>query len=178
MRHEALECGAVNHSYSLMLPNGGDMKTRTIVLTLALCFVAAAVCFASDVQVGTWKLNEAKSKLAPGLPKNSTVVYEATGDDVKVTVDGTDKDGKPAHNEWKGEVDGKDYPVTGDPNSDTRSLKKIDDHTLQLTAKKGEKVTITGQIAVSADGKTRTVTTSGTDATGKKISSTAVYVKQ
>jgi hypothetical protein len=154
------------------------MKRRTIVVTLALCFVAAAVCFASDVQVGTWKLNEAKSKIAPGQPKNSTVVYEATGDDVKVTVDGTDKDGKPAHNEWTGKVDGKDYPVTGDPNSDTRSLKKVDDHTLQLTAKKGGKVTITGQIAVSADGKTRTVTTSGTDSAGKKFKSTAVYDRQ
>jgi hypothetical protein len=154
------------------------MKTRTIVLTLALCCVAAAVCFASDAQVGTWKLNEAKSKIAPGQPKNSTVVYEATGDDVKVTVDGTDKDGKPAHNEWAGKVDGKDYPVTGDPNSDTRSLKKVDDHTLQLTAKKGGKVIITGQIAVSADGKTRTVTTSGTDSEGKKFTSTAVYDRQ
>jgi len=154
------------------------MKTRTIVLTLALCFVAAAVCFASDVQVGNWKLNEAKSKLAPGVPKNSTVVYEATGEDVKVTVDGTDKDGKATHNEWKGKVDGKDYPVTGDPNSDTRSLKKVDDHTLQLTAKKGGNVTITGQIAVSADGKTRTVTTSGTDAEGKKFTNVSVYDRQ
>jgi len=178
MRHEALKCGAVNRAHNLMFPNGGDMKTRTIALTLALCCIAAAVCFASDVQVGTWKLNEAKSKIAAGQPKNSTVVYEATGDDVKVTVDGTDKDGKPAHNEWAGKVDGKDYPVTGDPNSDTRSLKKIDDHTLQLTAKKGEKVTIIGQIAVSADGKTRTVTTNGTDSEGKKFTSTAVYDRQ
>jgi hypothetical protein len=154
------------------------MKTRTIVMTLALCFVAAAVCFASDVQVGNWKLNEAKSKLALGVPKNSTVVYEATGEDVKVTVDGTDKDGKATHNEWAGKVDGKDYPVTGDPNSDTRSLKKVDDHTLQLTAKKGGKVTITGQIVVSADGKTRTVTTSGTDPGGKKFKNISVYDRQ
>jgi len=154
------------------------MKTRTIVLTLALCFVAAAVCFASDVQAGTWKLNEAKSKLAPGQPKNSTVVYEATGDDVKVTVDGTDKDGKATHNEWAGKVDGKDAPVTGDPNSDTRSLKKVDDHTLQLTVKKGGKVTLSGHIVISADGKTRTVTTSGTDSAGKKFKNISVYDKQ
>ncbi len=154
------------------------MKAKTIILTLALCFVAAAVCFASDVQVGSWKLNEAKSKLAPGLPKNSTVVYEATGDDVKVTVDGTDKDGKAAHNEWTGKVDGKDYPVTGDPNSDTRSLTKVDDHTLQLTAKKGGKVTLSGQIVVSADGKTRTVTTNGTDPEGKKFTNISVYDRQ
>jgi len=153
------------------------MKTRTIVLTL-VCFVLAAVCFASDVQVGTWKLNEAKSKLAPGAPKNSTVVYEATGDNVKVTVDGTDSDGKALHNEWTGKVDGKDYPVTGDPHSDTRSLKKIDDHTLQLTAKKDGKVAITGRIVISADGKTRTVTTSGTDPKGKKYKNIAVYDRQ
>jgi len=178
MRHEALECGAVNRSHNLMFPNGGDMKAKTIILTLALCFVAAAVCFASDVQVGSWKLNEAKSKLAPGLPKNSTVVYEATGDDVKVTVDGTDKDGKAAHNDWTGKVDGKDYPVTGDPNSDTRSLTKVDDHTLQLTAKKGGKVTLSGQIVVSADGKTRTVTTNGTDPEGKKFTNISVYDRQ
>jgi hypothetical protein len=153
------------------------MKTKTIVLILA-CFVLAAVCFASDVQMGTWKLNEAKSKLAPGVTKNSAVVYEAAGDNVKVTVDGTDSDGKPTHNEWTGKVDGKDYPVTGDPNSDTRSLKKVDDHTLQITAKKGEKVTITGQIVVSADGKTRTVTTNGTDPKGKKFKNISVYDRQ
>ncbi len=154
------------------------MKTKTIVLTLALCFVAGAVCFASDVQMGTWKLNEAKSKFAPGMPKNNTVVLEAAGDNVKVTVDGTDSDGKVTHNEWTGKFDGKDYPVTGDPSSDARSVKKVDDNTLQLTIKKGGKVTVTGQIVVSADGKTRTVTTSGTDPQGKKFTNTAVYDKQ
>ena len=154
------------------------MKTKTIVLTLALCFVAGAVCFASDVQMGTWKLNEAKSKFAPGMPKNNTVVLEAAGDNVKVTVDGTDNDGKPTHNEWTGKFDGKDYTVTGDANSDERSYKKIDDRTLGLTVKKGGKVTVAGRIVVSADGKTRTVTTSGTDPQGKKFTNTAVYDRQ
>jgi hypothetical protein len=53
------------------------MKVKTSVLTLALCFVAGAVCFASDAQMGTWTLNEAKSKLAAGMPKNSTIVLGA-----------------------------------------------------------------------------------------------------
>ena len=154
------------------------MKARTSVLTLALCFVAGAACFASDAQMGTWKLNEAKSKVAAGMPKNNTVIYEAAGDSVKVTIDGTDSDGKPAHNEWTGKLDGNDYPVTGDPNSDARSYKQIDDRTLGFTAKKGGKVTITGQVVVSADGKTRTVTASGTDPQGKKFEITAVYDKQ
>jgi hypothetical protein len=155
------------------------MKLRTSVLTLALCFVAAAVCFAaSDAQMGTWKLNEAKSKIAAGMPKNSTVVYEAAGDSVKVTIDGTSGDGKPVHSEWTGKIDGKDYPVTGDSTSDTRSYTQVDDHTLQFAGKKDGKVTLSGRVVVSADGKTRTVTVSGTDAAGKKLKSTAVYDKQ
>ncbi len=154
------------------------MKTRTIILSLLLCLVGVAVCFAADAFIGTWKLNEAKSKIGAGAPKNTAVVYEAAGDSVKVTVDGTDADGKPAHNEWTGKYDGKDYPVTGDPTADTRSYKKIDDHPLSFTNKKGDKVTISGRVVISADGKTRTVTITGTDAKGKKFTSTAVYDKQ
>jgi hypothetical protein len=107
------------------------MKTKITGLTLALCFFGAALCFADDQQMGTWKLNEAKSKLTPGTTKINMVVIEAAGDNVKVTVDGTDRDGKSMHNEWTGKFDGKDYPVTGNPDSDMRSYKKIDDRTLR-----------------------------------------------
>jgi hypothetical protein len=154
------------------------MKAKATALTLALCFVGAAACFAADAFTGTWKLNEAKSKFSPGSPKNITVVYEAVGDNVKVTIDGVDGDGKPTHNEWTGQFDGKDHPVTGDMNSDSRALKKIDGNTLTFTVKKGDKVTTTGRIVLSADGKTRTVTTTGTGPKGNKITSTAVYDKQ
>ena len=153
------------------------MKAKPILLTLALCFVAA-LGFASNPNMGTWKLNEAKSKFPPGAPKNQTVVYEAAGDKVKVTVDGFDGEGKPTHNEWTGMFDGKDYPLTGDPNADTRAYKKIDDRTTELTNKKGGKVVAMGKIVISADGKSRTVTVSGTDPMGKKMESTAVYDKQ
>jgi hypothetical protein len=162
----------------LLLKSGGFIKVRTIVLTVAVGLVAGAVGFASDVNLGTWKLNEAKSKFPPGASKNTTVVYEAAGDSVKVTVAGIDGDGKPTHNEWTGKFDGKDYPLIGDPNADTRSYKKIDGRTTELTNKKGSKVTATGRIVVSADGKSRTVTVSGTDAMGKKVKYTAVYDKQ
>ena len=62
------------------------MKTRTIVLMMALCIFGLAVSFAAEnPNMGTWKLNEAKSKFPPGATKNTTVVYEAAGDSVKVT---------------------------------------------------------------------------------------------
>ena len=82
------------------------MKVRTMLLTLAVLFASVVACFAADVNMGTWKLNEAKSKLSPGTGKNTTVIYAAAGDSVKVTVDGVDADGKPAHNEWTGKFDG------------------------------------------------------------------------
>jgi hypothetical protein len=154
------------------------MKTRMIVVTLALLLVAASECFAQDAQMGTWKLNTAQSKLANGVARNNTVVYEAAGDQVKVTVDGTNPDGTAAHNEWTGKFDGADYAVTGDSTSDMRSYKVANPNTLDMKIKKGGKVTITGRIVVSSDGKTRTVTTSGTTPQGRKVTSIAVYDKQ
>src|SRR4029453_5493749 len=154
------------------------MRTRTILASVAVLLAGYALCFAADAQIGTWKLNETKSKLNPEAPRNTTVVYTEAGDSVKVTVDGVDKDGKPTHNEWTGKFDGKDYPVTGDATSDMRSYKKVDDRTLELMGKKGTTVTLTGRITVSPDGKTRTVDVMTTDPTGKKVSSTAVYDKQ
>jgi hypothetical protein len=154
------------------------MRTRKTVLTLGMLIVGLTMCFAQNPNLGTWKLNEAKSKIAPGLPKNLTVRYEAVGDKVKATVDGVDAQGNPTHNEWIGKFDGKDYPVTGDPTSDTRSYEQINDRTIELTVKKAGKITIAGRIRVSADGKTRTLIASGTDSMGKKTQGTSVYDKE
>src|ERR1700720_2065129 len=151
------------------------MKFRSIFFTVALLLAVVAVCLAADVNIGAWKLNEAKSKISPGAPKNTMVVIALAGDSVKVTVDGVAADGKPAHTEWTGKFDGKDYPVTGDPATDMRAYKRVNDHTLVLTGMKGGKMTDPIRIVVSADGKSRTVTLSGADANGKKITSTSVY---
>jgi hypothetical protein len=153
-------------------------ETKNCGIDFGPVFSGRAVCFASDIQMGTWKLNEAKSKIAAGAPKNSTVVYEAAGDNIKVTIDGNAPDGTATHSEWTGKFDGKDYPSTGNPNEDVRSVKQIDDHTLHVTSKKGGKVVLTAHVVVAADGKSRTVTANGTDAQGKKYKSTVVYDKQ
>ena len=154
------------------------MKTKTTLVALALSLAVAAVCLAASPQIGTWQLNEGKSKFSPGAAKNKTVVYQAAGDSMKVIVDGIDGAGKATHNEWTGKFDGKDYAVKGDPNFDTRAYKQVNDRTLDMTLKKGGKVVGTGKIAVSADGKNRTVSTSTTDAKGKKSNNTAVYDKK
>jgi hypothetical protein len=154
------------------------MKLRTSLLTLAFC-VTAVMCFAAnDAFMGTWKLNESKSKISAGAPKNHTVTYEAAGDSVKVTIDGTAADGTAMHSEWTGKFDGKDYPSTGNPNEDMRSAKQVNARTLDVTSKKDGKVVLTAHVVLAPDGKTRTVTTHVTDAKGKKITSVAVFDKQ
>jgi len=153
------------------------MNLRKTALTVAVVLIGT-MCFAQSPNLGTWKLNEAKSKLAPGFPKNNTVVYEADGDSIKGTVDGVDAQGKPTHSVWIGKFDGKDYPVTGDPTSDTRAVKQIDAHTLDLISKKAGKVTLTGKIVVAADGKSRTLTLSATDPMGMKVDGMFFYDKQ
>jgi hypothetical protein len=154
------------------------MKTRTIGLTLAFCFLGAAACLAADPQIGRWKLNEAKSKITPGTLKNTQVVCSSMFGQMKVKSDGIDANGRPIHIGWSGKFDGKDYPVSGDPNSDTRSYTKANERTLTTANKKNGKVRVTGQVVISADGKTRTVTINGTTPKGKRFKNVAVYDKQ
>ncbi len=154
------------------------MKTKMILLGLAVFFGNALVAAAQDPNMGTWKLNEAKSHFAKGATKNHTVVYEMAGDDMKVIVDGTDDSGNAVHSEWTGKFDGKYYAVSGDPASDMRMYRRINKRTLAIRGKKDGKATLTGTITVSSNGKTRTVTTSGRNAQGRWVTNTAVYDKQ
>lgn len=152
--------------------------TRTVFLTVAVLVISAlSLCAADDSFMGTWKLNEAKSKIGAGAPKVTTVVYETVGDQLKVTGEGTLADGSPLHDEWTGKLDGKDYPV----NSGTegmRSYTRVNDRTLKFANKKAGKVITTGTVKLAADGKSRTVTRTDTDANGKRVNSTQVYDKQ
>jgi hypothetical protein len=158
-------------------PLEDEMKAKTIALTISLVFVSVALGFQNSPQMGTWKLNEAKSKFA-GKARNQTVVYEAAGDQTKVTVDGVDESGAAVHNEWTGKFDGKDYPLTGDSTADARAYRVINKNTMTLTNKKNGKPVVTGRIVVSRDGKSRTVSTTTTNAQGKKVTNVAVYDKQ
>ena len=157
------------------------MQTRLFTLVIALTSVLAfgAVAF-SDNNVGTWKLNVAKSSFSPGPgPKSQTLKIEAWGDDgLKYTADGVGPDGKPSHAEFQAKFDGKDVPFKGNPDADTLAYTRIDANTLQATTKLKGKTTITAKVALSADGKTRTVTQTGTDAQGRTVKSVFVYEKQ
>jgi hypothetical protein len=154
------------------------MTKRSMIVIVMFCLSALALGYAANGNEGTWKLNESKSKIAAGAQKNTSVTYTAAGDSYKCEVDGVDGSGKPIHSEWTGKFDGKDYTVTGDPASDTRAMKEVDGRHFRMTSKKDGKAVITGNVVLSADGKSRTLTTHWKDASGKQKSSTAVYDKE
>ncbi len=108
-----------NHTSRFTLRPSGSlrrttMKIKTMALLVVAC-LAGVTIFAADQQIGTWKLNEAKSKLNPAGTKNTAVGSQAVGDNVKVTVEGTTPDGKAFKSTWTGKYDGKDYPVPAIP---------------------------------------------------------------
>jgi hypothetical protein len=153
-----------------------------VVAFLAMCLFATSSLSGftqTDPIIGTWKLNLAKSKYSPGPPpKSQTVTYEAVGEGIKLTAKGTDGEGKPIDTQYTANYDGKDYPVTGNPNYDAIARKRVDAYKMEMTRKKAGKVVSTATSVVSKDGKTRTVTEKGVNAKGEKFSNTLVYDKQ
>ena len=143
-------------------------------------FLASAPLAQSDPQVGVWKLNLAKSKYSPGpAPKSGTTKIEAVGAGTKVIVDQVAGDGTVRHWEFTANYDGKDSPVTGNnPDADVVARTRTNANTVQTISKKAGKVTTTQTSVVSADGKTRTVTTKGGNASGQQVNNVAVYEKQ
>ena len=167
------------HGVFLVIEMNGMMKIKTIGLATLLSFAAGAMCFASpNPTEGTWKLDEAKSKLGDGMGKTQTVVWEKAGEDEKCTVDGVEADGKKTHTVWTGKLDGKDYPITGDNTSDMRSFKLSSKDTIEMVSKKDGKTVGEGKIVVAADGKTRVVTNTTTNDKGEKVTSTQAYNKE
>jgi len=153
-------------------------KAKQFVLLLFVCMFAVGMYAADNPNMGTWKLNEAKSKFPAGATKNNTVVYSADGDNIKVTTDGVDGKNQPVKTEWVGKFDGKDYPVTGGENGAMRSYKVVNERKMDMTTKVGDKVTNHGTIEVAKDGKSRTVDIEFTNADGKKMKNKAVYDKE
>jgi hypothetical protein len=156
-------------------------RSLTASLAAAALAIAAMAGAASaqskDPVAGTWTLNVAKSKFAPGPPaKSGKAVITASGaDGVKIAFDGVTGAGDKVHWEYTAQNDGKDYPMTGNPDADTVTLKRIHATSVETTYKKGGKVTLVNVRTVSADGKTLTVTQKGTNATGTKVDNLLVF---
>ena len=153
---------------------------RLTMITSAAVLLAVLIIHgqSNDPFVGTWTLNAAKSKYTPGpTPKSITSTYEAAGKGYKVTVK-NDTGGGTVQYSYTSNLDGKESKVVGNnPNADTIDMRRIGPRTLEAVSRKAGKVTITQRNTLSADGKTRTVTTTGTDALGQKVHNVALFEK-
>ena len=156
------------------------MNKRTWMVVLWVVAVALVAVAADDPQLGTWKVNLAKSKFSPGpAPKSQILKWEAAGTNgTKSTSEIVDAQGKTMKGGYTATYDGKDAPWAGNPDADTISLKRIDPSTVEATWKKAGKVTNTSRRVVSPDGKTMTVTQKGTDAKGQAVNNVIVLDKQ
>jgi hypothetical protein len=159
------------------------MRIRTLAaLTTTLLLVALALnvpVAVADTQSGVWKMDPAKSKYDPGpAAKSITLKIESDGDNIKYSSDGIDAAGNPTHMEYTAKYDGKDYPITGNPNADTVALERTDANTTRSTLKKDGQVVMTVTSVVSSDGKMRTSTFKGKNAKGQDVNNILVYNKQ
>jgi hypothetical protein len=152
-----------------------------ILGAIALAAVPAAVAAqATEPIVGTWKLDPAKSTYKPGpVPKSATLVVDAAGKGIKVAVDIVNADGSPLKWGFTTPRDGKtETPTTGNPLYDTVMSTRESANAGTNLYKKGGKVVMTTKVAIAADGKTMTVTTTGTDAKGQAVHNVAHYTRQ
>jgi hypothetical protein len=150
------------------------------MVTLGLC-LTEMLLGQTDPFLGTWKLNVQKSKFTPGPPRKSETRIVVTGPTgMKVSVDRVNGDGSTQEFEYATNLDNKSYPITGDGpyGADSIAANLTAPNTIQSTLKRGGKVVATATTVVSSDGKVLTITTKGTDPSGKHFSNMSVYDKQ
>lgn len=154
---------------------------RALSCAAAICVFSVGLIAADNPFVGTWKLNTAKSKGAPGtMSKEGTIVFEAVGEQIKRTVTGIDADGEPVNMSATIAWDGKEHKVEAPKGPPVMvAVKSVNDRRINVTVKRADgKVVSTGHADVSKDGNTMTATFKGEDPKGRKIDNVEVFDRQ
>jgi hypothetical protein len=153
-----------------------------------LCLLAVIVCAAlvpslgsaqTSPLVGAWKLNVAKSTFSPGPAwRSMTLNFEATAQGLRNSVEGVDGNGNPIRSTFIVIEDGKAHPVTGVPDFDSSTYKRLDAYTVDNTRMKAGRVVQTGTRFLSREGRTLTFIQKGVNASGQQINDVIVFDKQ
>jgi len=155
------------------------MKRLLLFATLSLFAASAFAAAAADPVVGTWQLNVAASKFKSGAaPKAQMRTYAQSGDEITVTIKSTGADGKEGLTQATYRLDGKDYPVKGNPDYDSLSGKQLNSHAASFQLKRAGKVVGKTSRTVSHDGKKLTSGTRLAGADGGHTSNVMVFDRQ
>ena len=150
---------------------------RSFRLLLVLLSFSASLLAADSPFSGIWKFNPSKGHLTPPIPKSVLVHIAADTENFKFSEEGVDEKGQPFKSSYEAKFDGKDYPTTGNPDSDSVSLRRVNEREIKFTTKKAGKVVSKLDVIVSKDGQITTV--NYTDySQGKTDKGSAVYDKQ
>jgi len=160
-----------------------------VVVALGSVVVLAGTALAqsSNSSLATWKLRGAMPNLPVGDSATSVILkYEAAGTGVTSTLEVMGVNGALAHQEFRGDYDGKDNPVRGNGQvgntvGHTVALTRLDAHTVRLVHKRDGKVTLTETAVVSSDGNTMAITQTPSvaqDAQGNPVSGVAIWDRQ
>src|SRR6476661_5518234 len=131
-------------------------KLTLVFAAAALAVTQAANAAGIDAKAwtGTWHLDAAKSKWAsPGKEQSETRTYGYAGG--KLTMKSSFKDGagKVTNFTYSAALDGKYYPMTGNPNGDSIALTAVGAHELKASSRLKGKTMVETDATVSADGK-------------------------
>jgi len=123
-------------------------------LAFAMPQVASAAELNAKLWNGTWHLNAAKSKFASSAKeKSETRTYSIESDKVKMKSSSKDPAGKELNFSYSAGYDGKWYPMKGNPNADSISLKVVSDREVKASSKLKGKPSVESTATVSPDGK-------------------------
>jgi len=107
------------------------------------------------------------------------MTYAPAGQSIAIVIKTVGADGKEGTIHLTYQLDGKDYPMTGDTDADSLSCKQVGEgNAAKCTVKKAGKALYTVRRTMSKDGKTLTLKFKGTTAKGEKFDDVEVFDKQ
>jgi hypothetical protein len=160
---------------------------RTIVAAALLVMMGAPFAIraqAPEPLIGTWILNLSKSKYDAGTaPQSEIRNFDYSRDGmVLCTFQRVSAQGTKSFGHWMFKFDGAFYPelqrAEGTKSTSAISLKKKDDRTIEVNAKRNGAVYFWSTMAISPDGKQLTWQIKTTAGEGREIQQTRVYDKE
>jgi hypothetical protein len=139
------------------------MNKQIIGFIAAVALFAPACASAKDKApsagwAGTWKLNVAQSKLGAHPGKwSETRTYAVDGNKITLDTKGMSSTGQATHISYAGSVDGKTYPMMGNPIGDSIAMTLVAARQIKSRVLLHGKPSASAVSEVSADGKRLTL---------------------